>query len=189
MSWQRLQPQRSPVPRTTLVAWSAAGNTCSQLALAEEHVNACDNQDYLPSLQLGWRQRSTDPSPGWLYTLPVPRTLPGAGQTVIPDPFLSPSNTNRATDLAGFSDSTWLSGVYFPYMKSRFAYLCPTDTQSPDWSAEPRGTAGQSGRNNKLSSYIMNGAACNFGQTPEPVTCKASAMSGVPIALFVLGSG
>ena len=139
------------------------GSNMRQLALALG-MYACDNQDYLP--YCNWDGGfGPDPTPGWLYTLPIPKTLVGAGQETIPDPFQSPWNPNRATSVSGLPDSAWQSGSLFVYMKMHQSYLCPTDIQSPDWVAEPRGSFGP-GRNNKLSSYQMNGASCNFGSTP-----------------------
>ena len=117
---------------------------------------ACDNQDYLP--YCNWDGGSgPDPSPGWLYTLPVPVKLPGAGSEKLPDPFLSPFRSTPS--------GAWQSGVWWPYVRNSSSYLCPVDIQSKDYTAEPQGASGP-GRNNKLSSYQMNGASCNFGSTP-----------------------
>jgi hypothetical protein len=138
-----------------------------QLALAGG-MYAADNRDYMA--YCNWDGGAgTDPLPGWLYTLPVPLGLPGAGSDRIPDPFISPWAS--AGGSGGLTQSAWMSGVYFPYVKNVNSYLCPTDIQSRDWTAEPAGANGP-GRNNKLSSYVMNGAACNFGGTPT--ICKVS---------------
>jgi len=151
------------------VSRMVCGRNMRQLALAGG-MYACDNQDYLPFCNFDGGD-GVDPAPGWLYTLPVPKTLIGGGQDVIPDPFLTPWNTNHATSVGDLPDSAWQSGVYFHYVSSHEAYLCPTDIQSRDWVAEPRSAAGP-GRNNKLCSYTMNGASFNYGS--PPTTCKVS---------------
>ena len=134
------------------------GSNMRQLAMAIG-MYTVDNRDYLP--YCNWDGGGgSDPAPGWLYTLPIPKNLIGAGQDSIPNPFLTPWNTNRATTLSGLPDSAWQSGSLFAYMKMHQSYLCPTDIQSPDWSALT------GGRNNRLSSYLMNGASCNFGSLP-----------------------
>jgi prepilin-type processing-associated H-X9-DG protein len=138
------------------------------------HMYTDDNLEVLP--YCGWDGGGgTDPSPGWLYTLPVPKGLPGAGIDDIPDPFTTPWNTTSTS--GAIAESAWLSGVYFPYMKMPMSYLCPKDTLSKDWLAEPRGAQGP-GRNNKLSTYVMNGATCNYGGTPalEKMTAVWSPM-------------
>jgi hypothetical protein len=140
-----------------------------QLALAVG-TYACDHQDYLA--YCNWDGGDADdPYPGWLYTLPVPLGLTGAHMDRIPDPFTPPWSTNNTASVTGLPDSAWESGAYFPYVKKHLSYLCPVDIQSPDWSAEPQGANGP-GRNNKLSSYLMNAASCNFGG--QPAICKVS---------------
>jgi prepilin-type N-terminal cleavage/methylation domain-containing protein/prepilin-type processing-associated H-X9-DG protein len=126
------------------------------------HLYDDDNLDVMP--YCGWDGGTgDDPSPGWLYTLPVPPRDVGAGQDVIPDPMTPPWNTTF--EPGATPSDAWTSGVFFPYMKIPKAYLCPKDTMSKDWLAEPRGNAGP-GRNNKLSTYVMDGASCNYGTTP-----------------------
>jgi prepilin-type processing-associated H-X9-DG protein len=123
-----------------------------------------DNSAFMP--YCGWDGGdAADPYPGWLYTLPIPKGLPDAGQTVIPDPFKSPWTVNGSGALGA---TAWASGAYFPYMKVPTAYLCPKDTLNTDWTAEPQGANGP-GRNNKLSTYVMNGATCNYGNTTAPI--------------------
>jgi hypothetical protein len=152
------------------VSRMVCGSNMRQLALAVG-MYACDNQDYLAFCNWDGGE-GPDPSPGWLYTVPVPPTLTGGGQNQVPDPFKAPWNTNGATALSSLPASAWESGVYFPYMKSPQAYLCPTDIQSPDWAMEPTQNSGGPGRNDKLSSYVMDGASCNFGG--QPSTSKVS---------------
>jgi len=94
---------------------------------------------------------------GWLYTLPNKMT----GSSSIPDPFKLP---------AGYSaPDAWKTGVWFAYMQNPNSYLCPVDIQSKDYAEEPvSDTAGSGGRPNKLSTYVMDGAACSFTDPPSP---------------------
>ncbi len=129
-----------------------------------------DNQAVMP--YCGWDGGTgDDPAPGWLYTVPIPKGLVGAGKDAIADPFISPW-VPTGTPAGGLPDTAWMSGVYFPYMKIPLAYLCPKDTLSKTWRQEPQGT----GRNNKLSTYVMNGASCNYGETGAPVVEKITAV-------------
>jgi prepilin-type N-terminal cleavage/methylation domain-containing protein/prepilin-type processing-associated H-X9-DG protein len=114
-----------------------------------------------------------DPSPGWLYTLPIPRDLPGGGEDVIPDPMTPPWSTVNGS--GSLPATAWMSGVFFPYMKMPKSYLCPKDTTSKDWLAEPRSADGP-GRNNKLSTYVMDGASCNYGGNGLAVVTKITAV-------------
>jgi len=74
---------------------------------------------------------------GWLYT-------PYGGG--VPDPTHAPFNTN--------STSAYEGGQIWQYLKNTGVYRCPLDrTNAPDWRA----------RANKLSTYVMNGAVCGYG--------------------------
>ncbi len=46
----------------------------------------------------------------------------------------------------------WKTGLWFKYINDPNAYLCPLDVQQTNYTQ----------RNNKLCSYVMNGAACGF---------------------------
>jgi prepilin-type N-terminal cleavage/methylation domain-containing protein/prepilin-type processing-associated H-X9-DG protein len=136
------------------------------------HLYGDDNADQFtfPNWDSG---NSPDPKlagatvPGWLYTLPIPSGDVGAYGGTCPDPFKSPWNATPSTGIP--AQSAWQSGAWFTYMKNPFSYLCPKDIQSKDWMQEPVQADGGGGRNNKLSSYVMNGAACNYGgQNGEP---------------------
>jgi prepilin-type N-terminal cleavage/methylation domain-containing protein len=55
------------------------------------------------------------------------------------------------------------SGLWFAYMPNQKSYLCPVDIKAQDFAQ----------RNNRMSSYIMNGAVCGYGEeTPATSTCK-----------------
>ena len=132
-------------------------NNLKQLAVAM-HSYDDDNKDCLA--YNNWDEgSSTDPFAGWLYTLPVPATLPASGSTTIPNPFAIPFTVPGGGGLG--QQAAWASGAWWPYMKDSSSYLCPVDIRSADYPTLPE-TSGGSGRNNKLSSYVQNGAACNF---------------------------
>ena len=106
---------------------------------------------------------------GWLYL-----TI-----GTIPNPFAAPwLNTG--------GDSAWQTGLWYKYMPNGKAFLCPVDIKSKDYALLPAAVNGP-GRNNKLSSYTMNGAVCGF---PSPFTqygcrsCKTSAVWS-PSACFI----
>jgi len=81
--------------------------------------------------------------PGWLYTV-----TDGA----IPNPYDSvPWKNNPIT--------AWQTGNWFKYMPNQKSYYCPVDIKSKTFT-EP---TSQGGRENKLSSYVMNGSAAEFG--------------------------
>ena len=84
-------------------------------------------------------------SPGWLYA---------STNNVIPDP-TSPAFTNNPA-------AAYSSGLWFNFVRNPKIYLCPTDVESR-WFPQ---------RQNKLSSYIMNGAVC--GYTGDYRSCKIS---------------
>ena len=79
-----------------------------------------------------WPNWGNDFGPGWLYQ-------PTGGRA--PDPLKS--NEVRFIE----------AGLYWPYLKVRKSYNCPLDyTNHVSWQK----------RQQRVSSYIMNGAVCNF---------------------------
>jgi prepilin-type N-terminal cleavage/methylation domain-containing protein len=91
--------------------------------------------------------------PGWLY---------GLGPS-LPDPTVAPYTNAPFT--------AWKEGLWFQYMPNPKAYLCPVDIKSPTYlRARSLG-----GRQNKLSSYVVDGAVCGFPFSPYPYrSCKTS---------------
>jgi prepilin-type N-terminal cleavage/methylation domain-containing protein len=76
---------------------------------------------------------------GWLY-------VPVGGAP--PNPLAVPYTVNPTWAYTG--------GLIYPYITKTAVYRCPLDnTNSPDWLA----------RNNKLSTYVENGAICGYGNT------------------------
>jgi prepilin-type N-terminal cleavage/methylation domain-containing protein/prepilin-type processing-associated H-X9-DG protein len=149
----------------------AMRTTCTsnqkQLGIAM-HMYVNDNKDVMcwPNWDGG---NGAVPPGGWLYT--IPNTVPQVSATCwIPDPFLMP--TGHAPSEA------WKTGLWWPYMPSQKAYLCPVDIQSKDYAQITSiGVAPGDGRQNKLSSYVMNGVVNNFYDPAgtgnySAITCK-----------------
>jgi prepilin-type N-terminal cleavage/methylation domain-containing protein/prepilin-type processing-associated H-X9-DG protein len=123
-------------------------NNQKQLAAAF-HMYGTDNKDVMA--WPNWDNGQDEELPGgWLYTLPNI----GWGDA-IPDPFKLPEGYGK--------QSAWKTGLWFNYMPNPNAYLCPVDIQSETYAKEPTSdTAGPGGRQDKLSSYVMDGVVCNF---------------------------
>jgi len=113
-------------------------NNLRQLGRASQ-MYASDNNDYFPfpNWANNWR--------GWLYT-PVSSAPPN----LLAPPYVSdPVQAYR-------------TGLWFPYVQDRGAYVCPVDLESRYYTA----------RANKLSAYVMNGAVC--GYSSEYRSCKTT---------------
>lgn len=113
---------------------------CKQIILAE-HLYANENRDALP--HPNWNPPWTlpdgrTPLPGWLYT-------PVGGAP--PNMTAAPYNM--------FPERAYETGLLWPTLKNHAIYRCPTDLAT--------NTPGYRVRNNKMSTYIMNGAVCGFG--------------------------
>ena len=104
-----------------------------------------DYTDYMPFCNWdggGQLSGHTGPQPGWLYDL-----IGG----VIPDP--GPGGVYQNNQLTAYK-----TGLLFAYMPNPKSFLCPVDMKSPTYQKP----ASQGGRNNRLSSYVMNGSAADF---------------------------
>lgn len=135
-------------------------NNFKQLGLAL-NMYAADGQDRFP--WPNWDGGSPAAQAGWLYGT--------AGCN-------SPTNLNSGT--AAINGQNWeqgrianlKTGVYWQYVPNADAFFCPVDRKAV-------GTDSWNSRNQKLSSYVMNGAACyfpplgNFSQYGY-ATCKLS---------------
>jgi len=127
------------LPALATAKEKALRTTCignqKQMALAMR-MYADDNNDYLAWCNWdGGGALTSVPSPGWLYLV-----IRGA----IPDP--------RAVPYVNNLNLAYENGLWFKYMPNPKAYMCPVDARSSHWK----------GRNNKLSTYTMNGAVCGF---------------------------
>jgi prepilin-type N-terminal cleavage/methylation domain-containing protein len=83
-----------------------------------------------------------DIGPGWLY-------MPTGGQ---PPDLWSATYTNKQVE-------AYKTGLYWVSMPNVKAFLCPVDNKSKYFSQ----------RANKMSSYIMNGAVCEYGRAGRAV--------------------
>src|SRR5258708_3441235 len=77
---------------------------------------------------------------GWLYPDGTPA-----------DPTSAPYYPNNVR-------GAYEKGDWWPYLKNMGSYVCPTDRKSKYFKT----------RVNKLSSYIMNGAVCEYGRLSNP---------------------
>jgi hypothetical protein len=68
----------------------------------------------------------------------------------------------------GFSGKTTLAyqtGLWFQYVQNFKAYLCPVDIESKTFAMP-------GGRNNNLSTYVMNGAVTGYTAGSYGIPCK-----------------
>jgi prepilin-type N-terminal cleavage/methylation domain-containing protein len=113
-------------------------NNNKQLGIAMSMYSG-DYKDFVayPNWNAPWVGLNGLPLPGWLY-LPVgdaPPNLDAAPYTVTP--------------LLAYQ-----GGLFWPYIRVIATYRCPLDlTNTPDFAQ----------RINKLSTYVMNGAVCGYG--------------------------
>ena|SRR5579863_1743223 len=84
---------------------------------------------------MAWPCWGTGAYDGWLYNK----------NAVIPDP-----TTPKYVDNL---NAAYSGGLWWQYMPNPKSYLCPVDLKSKFYKM----------RNNKLCSYVMDGAVCNFG--------------------------
>ena len=142
-------------------------NNLKQLGLAN-HMYCDDNSERLPSANWDGGTGANAPQ-GWLYCMnPTQNLPPGFQPGICPNPYSAafPYNPLPIWQVA------WQSGVYFKYMANPNSYLCPVDIASKDYLPPP--SAG--GRNNKLSSYVMDGAVVNFSGNPWPTPMKITSV-------------
>lgn len=140
-------------------------NNLKQLGLANR-MYSDDNSDHLAYPNWGV---NTDQA-GWLY---YNNGNPGVQVLVqpsssIPDPYLQTS----PYALAQNSIDAWKTGAWFKYVGNPNTYLCPVDIASSDY-LPPAST----GRANKLSTYVMDGAVVAFRNTAAGgVACKITSV-------------
>lgn len=89
----------------------------------------------------------------------------------IPDPY----SAAAPYPMLAYGQTAWQTGLWYKYDNNYNAYLCPVDLASTDYL--PPSSAG--GRNNKLSTYVMDGAVVaydSYNGTPPGVPCKITAV-------------
>jgi prepilin-type N-terminal cleavage/methylation domain-containing protein len=147
------------LPALSMAKANALKTTCTgnlkEMGVAF-HLYALDNGDVVSFAN--WDGGTAEqPGGGWLYTV-----TDGA----IPDPFVKPWSIE--------GDAAWKTGQWFNDVPNHNSFLCPVDIQSKDYEPAP-----PTGRNNKLSSYVMDGATMGFGEAPANTavpysTCKST---------------
>jgi prepilin-type N-terminal cleavage/methylation domain-containing protein len=103
---------------------------------------------------------------GWLYSMNAATLPTGAPAGAVPNPYDAGNWWYKKTTLA------YQTGVWFKYCPNPGAYLCPVDISSKTWTT----LTSSGGRQNKLSTYVMDGAVENFppGNTwPAPMKITA----------------
>jgi type II secretory pathway pseudopilin PulG len=124
-----------------------------------------DSQDRMP--WPNWDGGKTGGPAGWLYGPSGPNSP------------VNLDNNNLATDTANWNSNRAANiqtGVYWQYAPSPNMYYCPTDLANV---GKGTATSGWEGRAQKLSSYVMNGAAAYFPPLGTPdiygyAVCKTS---------------
>jgi prepilin-type N-terminal cleavage/methylation domain-containing protein len=138
------------LPALATAKEKASRTTCvgnqKQMTLAMR-MYADDNSDWMAPPN--WDGGAAGSPPGWCYTVT---------NSAIPDP--GPGGKYEFDKLVAYR-----TGLWFQYMPNPQAYLCPVDTKSPTYQKP----ASKGGRQNRLSSYVMNGSVCGFG---AKLSCK-----------------
>ena len=147
-------------------------NNLKQLGLANRMYCDDSNDRLAPP---NWDAGSNPNAPqGWLYGINPGQGLPaGYPADQVPNPY----NTTAPYGFQPNWLAAWQSGLWYKYCNNYKAYLCPVDLKSTDYLPQPQQTGG-SGRNNKLSSYLMDGSVVAFpksGSVP-PVPCKTTSV-------------
>jgi prepilin-type N-terminal cleavage/methylation domain-containing protein len=134
-------------------------NNQKELGLAM-HMYAGDNRDWLAFCN--WdgggavQNANGSPAMGWLYT-DNGNSTGGSNGTDIPDPTSAYYSNNVA---GAYKGGAWYASVGNPK-----SYLCPVDLMSKYYKA----------RNNKLCSYVQNGASAGYPSEDSPArSCKVS---------------
>lgn len=109
---------------------------------------------------------------GWLYAINQGMGLlaPFPADQV-PNPYNAVAPYNMLT----YGAQAWQMGLWYKYVNNYNSYLCPVDITSKDYLPP----SGAGGRNNKLSTYVMDGAVVGFptgGVNPYPASCKITSV-------------
>jgi prepilin-type N-terminal cleavage/methylation domain-containing protein len=98
---------------------------------------------------------------GWLYSMNAATLPAGATPGQIPNPYATGFFLNQRA-LAS------QTGLWFKYTPNPDLYLCPVDISSKTFTAQV------GGRNNKLSTYVMDGAVVGFPPSGNGTPCKTT---------------
>jgi prepilin-type N-terminal cleavage/methylation domain-containing protein len=139
-------------------------NNNKQLMVALQ-MYTLDNNDRIP--QPGWLGYGGT-QPGWLYS-PGAGAPPGAGLNT------AASITNW-TVLSPIVKKGYESGALWPYIKNFVIYRCPLDKPNTVTKTKMKGEFWYQ-RDNKMSTYVMNGAVCNYGRLSPVSTYKINLFS------------
>ncbi|MGO9202571.1 MAG: prepilin-type N-terminal cleavage/methylation domain-containing protein [Limisphaerales bacterium] len=141
------------LPALSMAKGHAQATTCTnnmkQMGAAIR-MYAADNRDALAFDN--WDGGVVGFPPGWLYCA----TNGGSGG--VPD--TGPGGAYLYEQAIAYG-----TGLWFKYVPNPNSYLCPVDIKSKTWTT-PRsmGSIGTTVRENKMSSYVMDGAADDFGR-------------------------
>jgi prepilin-type N-terminal cleavage/methylation domain-containing protein len=138
-------------------------NNLKQLGVANR-MYVDDFNDHLAYPNWDGGASSTAPQ-GWLYSM-NPGSLPvGAPSGVIPNPY---DITYWKNNPAAASQT----GLWFKYAANSASFLCPVDITSKTFTT----STALGGRNNKLSTYVMDGAVVGFPASGSTFgsPCKAT---------------
>ncbi|MGA2174124.1 MAG: prepilin-type N-terminal cleavage/methylation domain-containing protein [Verrucomicrobiota bacterium] len=167
------------LPALSIAKDNAVKTTCTnnQKQMGTANRMYCDdNRDFLAfnNWDDAGNAGADQPGGGWLYTL---KNWANSTTYPMPDPFMAPWLASPETAWAGGMNGQ-PGGLWFNYTHNPNSYLCPKDIMSSDYAKEPKGDNGP-GRNNKLSSYVQNGAVCGFAEASAATTvpyntCKST---------------
>jgi len=137
-------------------------NNQRQMTIAM-HMYADDHEDAMaPPNWDGGTTFNGKVVPGWLYT-----STNGAP----PDPGPAGAYENN-------KNAAYNTGLWYQYMPNPRAYFCPVDLRSVTYRPKAMSLGYPASRNNRLSTYVMNGAVCGYGESDNRgvihANCKIS---------------
>jgi prepilin-type N-terminal cleavage/methylation domain-containing protein len=129
-------------------------NNLKQLGAANR-MYVDDSNDHLA--YPNWDGGAADAPQGWLYSS-NPKYMPAGAPGGIPDPLPSDNIIFWKNNPIAASQT----GLWFKYANNPSVFLCPVDTSSKTYTTPPA----SGGRQNKLSTYVMDGAVVGFPNVP-----------------------
>ena len=139
-------------------------NNLKQLGVANR-IYADDFNDHMAYPNWDGGNSASAPQ-GWLYSMNPATLPPGAPSGAVPNPYdviFWKNNTGSANQ----------TGLWFKYAPNPNPYLCPVDINSKTFTTP----TSSGGRQNKLSTYLMDGSVVGFPSLPSYGTpCKTTAV-------------